>query len=41
MTNQQNAVTVRAVQAGDYPQWLDLWLAYQDFYQVSLGEAVS
>lgn len=25
----------------DYPQWLDYWLAYQEFYQISLSSAVT
>lgn len=41
MSDQQPAVTVRAIQPGDYQQWLPLWLAYQDFYQVTLSEEVS
>lgn len=38
MANEQTAVTVRAVQSSDYEQWLPLWLAYQDFYEVALSE---
>ena len=36
MSNDPQAIVVRAVQPEDYEQWLQLWLAYQDFYQVSL-----
>ncbi|MDP9512560.1 GNAT family N-acetyltransferase [Pseudomonas idahonensis] len=41
MSDQQHAVTIRPIQPGDYQQWLQLWLAYQDFYQVTLDEQVS
>ncbi|MDY7530773.1 GNAT family N-acetyltransferase [Pseudomonas sp. Bout1] len=41
MSNEQQAVTVRAVQLEDYQQWLPLWLAYQDFYEVALEDATS
>lgn len=41
MSEVQNAVIVRAVQPGDYEQWLSLWLAYQDFYEVTLDDAVN
>ncbi|WP_085596566.1 MULTISPECIES: GNAT family N-acetyltransferase [unclassified Pseudomonas] len=41
MGEQQQTVAVRAIQAEDREQWQQLWLAYQDFYQVSLSEQVS
>lgn len=41
MSNDPQAIVVRAVQAEDYEQWLQLWLAYQDFYQVTLDETTT
>lgn len=41
MSNEQAQVTIRAVRESDYSQWLQLWLAYQDFYQVKLSEEVN
>ncbi|MFO2465605.1 GNAT family N-acetyltransferase [Pseudomonas sp. 15FMM2] len=41
MGNDLQTVTVRAIRPDDYEQWLALWLAYQDFYEVTLQEAVS
>jgi GNAT superfamily N-acetyltransferase len=41
MTNDHNGVTVRAVQPGDFEPWLALWLAYQDFYQVTFDDQVT
>ncbi|NBF05968.1 GNAT family N-acetyltransferase [Pseudomonas sp. Fl5BN2] len=41
MNDRQQPVTVRRIQPSDHEQWLQLWLAYQDFYQVSLDEQVS
>lgn len=41
MNHDHNAITIRAVQAGDFEQWLELWLAYQDFYEVALDDTVS
>ena len=41
MSNDPQAIVVRAVQPEDYEQWLQLWLAYQDFYQVSLDETTT
>lgn len=41
MNHDHNAITVRAVQPGDFEQWLGVWLAYQDFYEVAFDDAVS
>lgn len=40
MNDAANTLTVRAIQPTDYLQWLPLWLAYQQFYEVTLSEAV-
>ncbi|PWB35929.1 GNAT family N-acetyltransferase [Pseudomonas sp. SDI] len=34
-------LTVRPVEEQDYPQWLEYWQAYQDFYRVALSEATT
>lgn len=41
MSNDQKPMTVRAIQSDDYGQWRELWLAYQDFYEVQLSEAIT
>lgn len=41
MNSDQRSVAVRAIEEKDYEQWLPLWLAYQDFYQVTLSEQVT
>jgi GNAT superfamily N-acetyltransferase len=35
------AIQVVPVTQLDYTQWLDYWLAYQEFYQVNLSNAVT
>ncbi|MBP6116527.1 MAG: GNAT family N-acetyltransferase [Neisseriaceae bacterium] len=34
-------MTLRPLQATDFEQWLPLWQAYQDFYEVDLAPGVS
>lgn len=41
MTSSTAPVTLRTLHENDFEPWLQLWLAYQDFYQVELGEAVN
>lgn len=41
MTSSTAPLTLRAIANTDFEPWLALWLAYQDFYQVELGEAVN
>lgn len=41
MNDTPHPLTIRAIQPGDYQQWQPLWLAYQVFYEVSLGEEVA
>ena len=35
------AITIRAIAAGDHTAWLPLWRGYQAFYRVDIAEAVS
>lgn len=32
---------LRPIQTTDFEQWLPLWLAYQDFYEVTIADEVS
>jgi len=41
MTSSTASLAIRPIQPTDFEAWLPLWLAYQDFYQVDLGEAVN
>lgn len=41
MSDGQSVVTIRAIQADDHAQWLELWQAYQDFYEVLLDEVAT
>ncbi|MGC5700818.1 GNAT family N-acetyltransferase [Pseudomonas sp. NFXW11] len=41
MSEQQAAVQVRPIEPGDQQQWLQLWLGYQEFYEVNLDEQTS
>ena len=41
MTSSTAPLTIRPISDNDFDAWLPLWLAYQDFYQVELGEAVN
>ncbi|NER61898.1 GNAT family N-acetyltransferase, partial [Pseudomonas sp. MAFF212428] len=41
MTSSTAPLTLRAIANTDFEPWLALWLAYQDFYQVELGETVN
>lgn len=41
MRNNQTPKTVRAIQSDDYKQWRELWLAYQEFYEVQLSEKIT
>lgn len=41
MTSSTAPLTIRPISDNDFDTWLPLWLAYQDFYQVDLGEAVN
>ncbi|MEE1869137.1 MULTISPECIES: GNAT family N-acetyltransferase [Pseudomonas] len=41
MTSDHNTIIVRAVNPDDYEQWLGVWLAYQDFYEVAFEDAVT
>lgn len=34
-------VKLRELKPDDYPQWLDLWNGYQEFYKVSIAQSVT
>jgi GNAT superfamily N-acetyltransferase len=37
----QDDVIIRPVRESDYAQWLPLWRGYQEFYRVTLSDAVT
>ncbi|MFC6283943.1 MULTISPECIES: GNAT family N-acetyltransferase [Polaromonas] len=41
MSSNPQSVAVRAIQPSDEAQWRQLWLGYQDFYEVTLSEEVT
>lgn len=41
MSDSQHCVCIRGLQPGDQAQWLVLWAAYQDFYEVALSDEIS